>query len=100
MPGLNGTGPQGAGSMTGRGLGPCAGGMPARQNFGVGGAYGRGFGRGFDRSFGRGIGRMFGFGYRQPTKSEETADTKAYIQDLEAELKDAQGNLKNLGSDK
>lgn len=86
MPGFNGTGPQGAGSMTGRGLGPCGGGS----------AYGRGVGRGL----GRGLGRMFGFGYRQPTKSEETVDTKAYIQDLEAELKSAQGYLKNLGSNK
>lgn len=86
MPGFNRTGPQGAGPMTGRGLGPCGGGA----------AYGRGMARGM----GRGLGRMFGFGYRQPTKSEETADTKAYIQELEAELKDAQGYLKNLGTNK
>ena len=78
MPGFNGTGPRGAGSMTGRGLGPCGGGM----------------------AYGRGAGRMFGFNYRQPSKSEETADTKAYIQDLEAELKDAQGYLKSLGDNK
>jgi hypothetical protein len=87
---LNGTGPQGQGSMTGRGLGVC----------GRGQAYGRGMARGMGRGFGRGLDRMFGFGYRQPTKSEETTDTKAYIQELEAELKDVQGHLKNLGSNK
>jgi len=84
MPGFNGTGPQGAGSMTGRGLGPCGGGM----------AYGRRLGRGF----GRGLSR--GYGYRQLSKSEEAADTKAYIQDLEAELKDTQEYLKSLGDKK
>ena len=90
MPGFNGKGPQGAGSMTGRGLGSCGGGQ----------AYGRGMARGMGRGFGRGLGRMFGFGYRQPTKSEETADIKAYVQELEAELKDAQGYLNNLGNNK
>jgi len=36
MPGFDQTGPMGQGPMTGRGLGPCGGGM----------AYGRGYGRG------------------------------------------------------
>ena len=84
MPRLNGTGPQGQGAMTGRGLGPCGSGMSS--------------GRGFCRGRGMGIGR--GFGYRQPTKSEETADTKAYVQDLEAELKDVKDYLKDLQTKK
>jgi len=41
MPGQNGTGPAGTGPMTGRGLGPCAGGQPA----GMRGGMGRGFRR-------------------------------------------------------
>ena len=92
MPAFNGTGPQGAGPMTGRGLGSCGGGQ----------AYGRGIGRGLGRGFGRGLGfgRGFGVGYHQPTKVEETANTKAYISDLEAELQDAQGYLKDLQSKK
>ncbi len=42
MPKMNGTGPWGYGPMTGRGLGPCAGG----RQIGRGGAFGRGFGFG------------------------------------------------------
>ena len=86
MPGFNGTGPQGQGSMTGRGLGSCGGGM----------AYGRGTGRGLGRGFSRGLGFGRGYRYSQPTKSEETADTKTYIQDLETELKNIKGYLKDL----
>lgn len=51
MPGRNGTGPMGAGAMTGRGLGPCAGtGKPVKGaglGLGLGMACRRGFGRGF-----------------------------------------------------
>ena len=39
MPNKDGTGPQGMGAMTGRGLGPCGNGMRRR--------YCKGFGRGF-----------------------------------------------------
>ncbi|MFH1456554.1 MAG: DUF5320 family protein [Patescibacteria group bacterium] len=76
-----------------------------RQVQGGGGGFGRGMGRGMGYGVGRGVGRGIGFGrgfgvqYRQPTKTEETANTKAYIQDLGTKLKDAQGYLKNLGSD-
>ena len=88
MPGFNGTGPQGQGPMTGRGLGPCGGGM----------GYGRGFGRGYGR--GAGYGRWSGVGYNQPTKSEETSDTKGYIEDLKSELKNVQDYLKDLEAKK
>lgn len=56
MPGRDGTGPAGAGAMTGRGLGGCADipvngqspvfGMGCRRRAGRGGMQGRGFGRG------------------------------------------------------
>lgn len=57
MPGLDGTGPAGAGPMTGRGLGACAGGR------GAGWGFGPGRGRGFARGFGPGRGLGFGLGY-------------------------------------
>jgi len=86
MPGFNRMGPLNQGPMTGRGLGPCGGGR----------AYGRRTGRGM----GRGLGLGIGFRFRQPTKSDDINDTKAYIEDLEAELEDAQGYLKGLQSNK
>lgn len=74
MPGRNGTGPLGFGSMTGRGQGACAG-----VNTPIyGGSFGRGCGRGFGGRFGRGpglgFGRGFGFGanatYNQTASKE------------------------------
>jgi len=64
MPGGDGTGPLGLGSMTGRRAGFCAGySVPgyANPSFGRGFGYGRGFGRG--RGWGRGFGRGFGFAW-------------------------------------
>ncbi|MBN2418376.1 MAG: DUF5320 domain-containing protein [Deltaproteobacteria bacterium] len=85
MPGFDGTGPAGMGSMTGRGMGYC---NPSRSNnisgfagnpayqmpvygsgLGRGSGFGRGtrrglfsgFGRGRGRGYGRGYGRSFGF---------------------------------------
>ncbi len=67
MPGGDRTGPIGAGPMTGRGLGYCAGyGRPGWANPGYGrgmGFMGRGFGGGFGRGFGRGGGRGWGRSY-------------------------------------
>ncbi|MFH1890045.1 MAG: DUF5320 domain-containing protein [Candidatus Kuenenbacteria bacterium] len=93
MPNLNKTGPQGAGSMTGRGMGNCGNGQ-GHQGFG------RRFGRGIGRGFGRGLGRMFGFSNRQPTKAEETTNTKSYIEDLKEELSGAEEYLKDIGGKK
>ena len=78
MPKYDGTGPQGQGAMTGRGMGPCGGGMA------------RGLGRG------RGFCRWFGFSNRQPTKTEEATTTKSYIEDLKAELSEAEKYLKDV----
>lgn len=66
MPGFDGTGPQGAGPMTGGARGLC---NPRAIGYGsqfVGGfGYGRGFGmgRGYGRGFGRGMGMAYGPGY-------------------------------------
>ncbi|MCD6250236.1 MAG: DUF5320 domain-containing protein [candidate division Zixibacteria bacterium] len=61
MPGGDRTGPRGAGAMTGRGAGLCAGNdVPGYMNP----AYGRGFGGGRGRGFGRGFGMGGGRGWR------------------------------------
>jgi hypothetical protein len=73
MPGFDGTGPMGAGPMTGGARGYCnpAGGV-YRPAFGQGFWYGRGFGRGrgfgagFGAGYGRGRGYGRGFGYGLP----------------------------------
>ncbi len=56
MPGRNGTGPMGAGPMTGRGFGFCTGAAP-----GYGTGRGLGLGLGWRRGcgYGRGYGRFF-----------------------------------------
>lgn len=61
MPGLNRTGPAGAGPMTGRQLGSCTRNVedfPGRGH--------RNFRRGFRGGFGRGSGRGFGFRWENP----------------------------------
>lgn len=85
MPGRNGTGPEGNGSLTGRGLGNCSvtsdntntnanvgvgtgrgrGGMPRGGGRGMGRAPGRGMRGGFGRGFGRGLGYGQGQGFNQ-----------------------------------
>lgn len=61
MPGGDRTGPWGAGPMTGRGAGFCAGySVPGYMNP----AFGRGFGGGRGRGFGRGFGMGGGRGWR------------------------------------
>lgn len=63
MPGRDRTGPEGRGSLTGRGLGGCADGdRLGGQGYGQG--YGRGFGPGRGRGFGRGRGGGRGFGFQ------------------------------------
>lgn len=57
MPGRNGTGPMGAGAMTGRGLGPCAGTGSLAKGAGLG--LGLGLGMACRRGFGRGFRRLF-----------------------------------------
>ena len=70
MPRFDGSGPMGQGPMTGRGLGPCGGGM----------GYGRGQGRGF------GFRRFF-------SRKEELEDLKTYQEDLKAELEAVEREL-------
>ena len=66
MPRGNRTGPDGAGPMTGRGVGYCNGydspGFTRGSGRGMGGGFSRGFGRGFRRfaGFGNGVRNFFG----------------------------------------
>ncbi len=63
MPGGDRTGPWGAGPMTGRGAGYCAGfSMPGYANPMYAGGMGYGRGRGFGRGMGMGYGRGMGGG--------------------------------------
>jgi len=76
MPGFDKTGPQGQGSMTGKGMGSCDG--DSR----------RGAGRCCDK--GRFVGRTY------LTKEEETQDLKAEAQKLEADLKAVNEKISEL----
>ena len=81
MPNMDRTGPQGMGAMTGRGLGPCGGGMR------------RGCGRGFGRGFG------FRRGFTSPvtlTKDEEKKILEADLKDIEVEKEAIQRRLKEM----
>lgn len=87
MPLRDGTGPAGMGPMTGRGMGPCAGG------------YGRGMGRGAGRGRGCGMfGPWAGWSYTRPTVDDEKIVVKEDIEILKEELKAAQERLNELES--
>ncbi|NCO88304.1 hypothetical protein AUK04_04145 [Candidatus Roizmanbacteria bacterium CG2_30_33_16] len=76
MPAFDGTGPQGAGPMTGRGMGRCGKGM------------GRGFGFGFGRGGRRGLGRFFGGG-----QAWSKTDLEDYKKALKEEMEDVDKEL-------
>jgi len=111
MPGGDGTGPMGMGSMTGRAAGFCAGyGMPGSAN--PAGGRGRGFwGRG--RGGGRGRGRGFGFGMGRfgralvygpvvpvaPTREQEIETLKQQASYFQGALEDIQKRIDDLGAD-
>jgi len=69
MPGRDGTGPMGYGTMTGRGMGVCVG----APGFGYGAGFGMGFGcrRGLGRGFGRGYGWNYNPNLDNPRKDKE-----------------------------
>jgi len=90
MPNYNGRGPEGAGPMTGRGLGLCGGvaAMGLRYGRGMGNGMGRGMGRGcgFGLGHGNGPGRgagWFSVGYDETTAG---ADTKNALEQKRAFL--------------
>jgi hypothetical protein len=86
VPRLDGTGPMGWGSMTGRGFGYCAGVDTFR--------YARGFRRGFGRGFARGFGR--GFYYDPYTSMSDKEYLEKQKEILENQLKAINEELENL----
>ncbi len=88
MPGRDGTGPMGAGAMTGRGLGVCTGVNDPGYGAGFGRGFGRGYGRGFGRGFGCGFGRGFGRGF---AFVDNTAKTKKEL--LEAQKNELKSRM-------
>lgn len=80
MPRMDGTGPEGRGSMTGRGRGRCAG--PARN---VEDTMGRERGRGWGRSCRRGSGEA-GHGWRCLDPVQDKDRLARHVEALEARL--------------
>ncbi|MCD6579513.1 DUF5320 domain-containing protein [bacterium] len=112
----NGTGPDGMGPRTGRGLGYCNGydtpgfANPMNQ-FGGGRGYGRG--NGFGRGYGRGNGRGYGWGYAPnavpfapqanypaPDKETEKAYLENSLKDLKTQMDNIEKRLKDLSKEK
>lgn len=105
MPRGDRTGPQGAGPMTGRGAGTCAG--AATPGY-AGGGYGRGGGRG-GRGRGGGSGRggrggggwgrcfpRAGFGPVAPTPDQELNALKQRAEQLKADMECIEGRIQEL----
>lgn len=90
MPGGDQRGPAGAGPMTGRRMGQCAGNFtPGRQS-----GCGRGFGRGFGRGAGRGRG---GFAQYDPATSFPQPEVlREQVEILRQQLKSMEQQLAAL----
>jgi len=101
MPRGDGTGPMGAGPMTGRALGYCAGfGAPGFARIG---GLGRGRGGGFGRGIGRGWGRG-GWGGFAPVAAPPAATQKQWLeseaQALQTQLDEVRQRLSELEAEK
>lgn len=96
MPRQDGTGPQGLGAGTGRGLGPCGA--------GAGFARGAGFGRGMGRGMGFGRGWRCGCPFLQAgnavnanlSKEDEKKILEAELKEIETEKEAVVKRLKEL----
>ena len=107
MPGLNGTGPAGAGSMTVWGLGPCGSceGIPAKEFYGrgmghpLGARFGRGMGCGRGMGFGGGFGPGYGY-FRNAGAPLDEETRKSLLQEqrnfLKARLETIDKQLETL----
>lgn len=92
MPGMDGTGPAGAGSMRGRRMGPCGAidqaDAIARGGLGKGNRRGIRLGRNRGTGCGRGLGFGRGFGYNQYARAALTEeDVKTDLQERRDFLK-------------
>lgn len=85
MPNMDKTGPQGQGPMTGRGFGPCGGGMR------------RGFGQGFGRGRGwRCCERLQSLGQTNLTKEEERKILEAELNEMDLEKQEIEKRLNEI----
>lgn len=101
MPGGDGTGPMGAGAMTGRAAGYCVGnGAPGYAN--GGGGRGHGFwGRGCGRGRGRGPGLGFGWFGRAPMRAAQPAapTRDEELEVLKRQAAEIQGRIEAIEAD-
>ncbi len=95
MPGRDGTGPLGAGTMTGRGMGLCAANIPANTGMGAGMGLGRrlGCGLGYGRGYGRGRGMKGGFGAGAQLQPGAVIDRTEQIVRLRQQAEQLEGSL-------
>lgn len=97
MPGRDGTGPMGAGSMTGRGAGVCGCGVGRRSaNFANSRRCGMGAGRGVASGRGMGLGRRSGAGV-QVNPEDEKSFLEESIKVLEEELNARKKRIAEIG---
>ena len=101
MPGFDGTGPRGEGSMTGGGKGGCISNLADRRPSGVYGVGRGGMRWGGGRGRGRGMGRGYGWGFAAPQPA--AADERTYLADqlslLENEMREIKEQLEKLDKD-
>lgn len=94
MPGGDGTGPVGAGSMTGRAAGICAGyGVPGYAHPMPGRGFGPGRGMGYGRGWGRGRRRWAGYDAWGPTAYGPVTDRNEELDMLKAQAEQMQNGL-------
>lgn len=92
MPGRDGTGPMGAGPMTGRGFGFCTGANAMKYGAGLG--RGLGMGLACRRGFGRWFGRGFAIDEAAPKTQKELLQNQKAI--LEKRLEAIDKQLKDI----
>lgn len=78
MPRYDKTGPNGAGPLTGRGMGDCVGDRPTRYA-----RFGRGNGRGMGRSY-----RRFDYQYNAPNLAEEKKYLETRLEEINNQIKE------------
>lgn len=93
MPEYDGTGPQGLGPMTGRGVGPCG------KSYGRRSWFNRGNGCVFGRRSGRGFGFFRDSSYNDPeqmSKADQKKMLKEELKNLEEEKKEIENELNKM----
>lgn len=97
MPGMDGTGPMGAGNR--RGFGNGYRNYAGRRTYGCGLGYGRGIGYGRGTGFGHGMGFGRGMGFCWRTQEFTREELLAYKENLLARLSDIEKQLQEQDQD-